>query len=246
MAVRPGRNARFCPGQRQRVPVRVGRHAILVAHPADCRIGPLENHRLRAVLFQDIAHVGNRAAIEPDLEHHAIPAQEFRELLSEDLVVALLGLGRFAAPAAAGPELVVGRAEIDPQLDSPLAARFGQILHHVALAAAPRDVPDAVIGGFCLPPAEPTGVLGHEDDVLRAHRLGSGNPLVGVELLGIDHLQGHALIVILPILPRAGVETYKHADLAIVPGCLLWRGSDQFLGRRLGGDAESGGEKTGQ
>ena len=138
---------------------------------------------------------------------------------------------------------MVLRTEIDPQFDSALAAGLSQIFHHVTLASAPGNIPDAVIGGFGLPQAEPAFVLGYENDVLRTDRLGSGNPLIGVELVRIDFLQGRVKRGILfLVLPRLQSDANHHSKLTLLPGRLLRRGPGQFPDQRLRDDARSGCE----
>ena len=60
----------------------------------------------------------------------------------------------------------------------------------------------------------------------------------------IDFLQGRPERVILAVLPRRRSQVDEHADLATMPDLLLRRRPGQFLGRRLGDDTESDGEKT--
>ena len=63
---------------------------------------------------------------------------------------------------------------------SSMHAFGGQVAKHVSLPVFPGNVSHAVFRGFRGPPAEPAGMLGHEENLLRAKGLGGLTPLFRV------------------------------------------------------------------
>ena len=72
-------------------------------------------------------------------------------------------------------------------------------------------------------------MLGDEHDIMGAHLLGRANPLLGVELVGIDLIQRSRKIIFADILPCGRAEMDEHAQFAILPRRLSGGGSGQFL-----------------
>src|SRR5207244_3463085 len=58
-----------------RIPVRIGREAVLVADPANRRVRALEDHGMRRIALQDVADWHDDAAVEPYLTHVAVAAE---------------------------------------------------------------------------------------------------------------------------------------------------------------------------
>ena len=154
---------RFCLGQWHGIPGGIGSDAAFGSYPADGGVGGLENHRLWAMLFEEIADLGYRAAVEPDLGDFAIAGEEFGELCPIDLVVDFLLGGCFADTVDGGVKNRIAGAKIDPELHPALLAGGGKFFDHIALAVAPRGVLDAEGTGIRLPPAEAVFVFGDED-----------------------------------------------------------------------------------
>ena len=240
IAVRGGGDAGLEVFAQERIPRRVRQLAAFGARPADRRLRALKDHGVGGVLLEDVADVDHATAVEPHLGDLAVAREHFGQLLAEDLVVGFLLRRVLGAPAAAhrrAPGVVAG-IDVDAQREAVLAAGGGQLRQHVALAVFPRGVLDAVFRRVGLPPAEAAGVLGDEEDFLRAPQLGGAAPLVGVELGGIDRGKRRGMVVVLAPLPGAGIEADELNPLLLVPGILLRRGAGQRLRvmrRPLGG-----------
>ncbi len=187
----------------------------------------------------------DEAPVEPDLGHLAVAAEHLRQLLPVELRRSPPAApGRAARPPTPTPCLRSAGREVDAELDPALPARRRKIRQHVALAAAPGGVADAVVRGLRLPPAEAAVVLGDEHDVPGAHRFRSPDPLIGIELRRVHGGRFHRHPVALGVLPRLRPHVDEHAELEVVPGDLLGRGTRGRvcgLSGRLGCRAVRGG-----
>ncbi|OQB32207.1 MAG: hypothetical protein BWY09_02878 [Candidatus Hydrogenedentes bacterium ADurb.Bin179] len=186
IAVGIGVGTRGAAGQGVRplhgLPGGFGGDAFFVPRPAQRGVGPLEHHGPGRVLLEDVTQFNDTTAVEPEFGNLAVPGEHLGPLAAQHLVVLLLlgRVGRFAAAADARAPLIVAGIDVDAELQPVTPAAGGQVAKHVSLPVFPGNVSHAVFRGFRGPPAEPAGMLGHEENLLRAKGLGGLTPLFRV------------------------------------------------------------------
>ena len=203
-----------------------GRVAVLVAHPAGIGIphGEDQDFRLHPANGLDDA-VGvilmalAAAAIEPQIVDLAVAGQQLADLIDEIIVV-------FAVFLKADLAAPLRRRIIQADFQSILAAGVDIFAHDVALAVLPGRGCDGVIGVFGRPVGKAVVVLAHEDGVGRARVLNRADPLLAVQLLGVERLGGHGAVV--PVLmaeeEAADTEMEEHAVFPVHKGQLAGAG----------------------
>ena len=186
------------------------------------------------VFVHDGFHVGTQAfrvvgtPVEPNHEEVAVAGAEFfHHLFAQSLVPCLTVAGKLAfalrLEVVDAQQGVPADADVDARLQAVLAAGVHEVAHDVAFSVAPFHGLQAVGVHVALPQSEARLVGGGQDGKLGAGRLGRLNPLVGVEVVGMeDVVVFNRVDTVVALSVHLSVEHVQvvveyHAQFGLVP-----------------------------
>ena len=202
-----------------RGPVGIARRAAFVAAPAYVGTSIGKHHRVRlqaAHQSEDArpvidlaAPVGSLAigAVEPHLGDRPVVCEQLGQLIAIEVVV--------ARRIPVHWRVAIPRRQVQPGPQPLGATGVGELLHHVAGAAAPRASRHGVLGHPAGPQAEAVVVLGGENERSGPSGFGGTGPLSGVEGAGGE--DGGILASVAPLTIGEGVDAEMQEQRQLFP-----------------------------
>ena len=157
--------------------------------------------------------------VKPEAENIAIVCCKFSQLGNEIIII------RFPLPIAC--IVTIPRGEIDTKLDTAAPTGIRYLAHNIALSVLPWAVLDAVLGVGARPQAEAVMVLAGQNQRLHAGTFDCGDPLVGIQRIGVE--QRRVFGAVAPLAVREGIhaEMGKGVKFKLLPCQLARAGRDR-------------------
>ena len=170
-------------------PFLIARRAAFVAYPAGVRAVVVEDAGVRLVFANQfdvavkIVHLLfavrplATGIVKPHAEDVAVAGEQLGKLV---FVVVVVRVG------AVIPAVAIPRGQVEAEADAAAPAGLRRLAHHVAPAVFVGAVFHAMLGVPALPQAEAVVMLGRQDHARHARGLDGLDPLVAVQLRGVE------------------------------------------------------------
>ena len=157
--------------------------------------------------------------VKPEAENISVVCCKLSQLGNEIIII------RFPLPIAC--IVTIPRGEIDTKLDTAAPAGIRYLAHNIALSVLPRAVFYAVLGVGARPQAEAVMVLAGQNQRLHAGTFDCGDPLVGIQRIGVEQRRGFGAVA--PLAVREGIhaEMGKGVKFKLLPCQLARAGRDR-------------------